>query len=222
LTSDDKKQYLAALARLHRSNETKEQTDNFESKILFEKLLVEKHTVELVKDVNVNRDRILEYYTQNKREFLRPETVRASQILLATEARAIGIREQIKNATEEEFRKMAQAESTGIEAAKGGEMGRFELGQLPLDMEQVIFALQVGEISRVFESSYGYHIFRLDEKFGPELISEESAAPEIEAKVLDQQIKKFMSEYLDMLKSQAEWNFYPENLPFPYQRNNHE
>lgn len=222
LTSDEKKQYLAALSRLHRGNETNGPADNFESKILFEKLLVEKHTVELVKDISVNRGSLTEDYAQNKREFLRPETVLASQILLATETKAIEIRERIKNASEEEFRKSARAESSGTEASQGGEMGRFELGQLPLDMEQVIFALQVGEISRVFESSYGYHIFRLDDKFGPELISEENASSEIEAKILDKRIKEYMFNYLEKYKSQVEWNFYPENLPFPYQRKNHE
>lgn len=222
LTSNDKKQYLAALARMHRSDEAKDQADNFDSRILFEKLLVEKHTVELVKDVQVSSDQILEYYNQNKREFLRPETVRASQILLDTEAKAIAIREQVRNADEAEFQKTALADSIGVEAEKGGAMGRFELGQLPLEMEQVIFSLQVGEISRVFESSYGYHIFRLDEKFEPKLISEKDAAPEIEAKLLDRLVKEYIVEYLDVLKSQVEWNFYAENLPFPYQRNNHE
>ncbi len=193
--------------------------DENETSSLFDRLLVEKLTVELVKDIVVTEDEVSAYYDQKKRDFLRPELVRVSQILLDREDKAIEVFESLKNADEAEFRRKASKESQGMEAARGGEMGAFELGQLPFEMEQVIFALKPGEISQVFESSYGFHIFRLDSKTEPELIPEEEAAVEIEVKILDQKIKEYMLTYLTSLKNRLDWTSHPQNLTFPYQRN---
>jgi parvulin-like peptidyl-prolyl isomerase len=196
--------------------------DDIESDVLFERLLIEKATLSLLADVEVTPEETKDYYELNKKDFLRAEMVKVSQILLETENKAIEVLDKVKDSTTDIFRKTAQEESKGIEASKGGEMGVFELGQLPLAMEKVIFSLQAGETSQVVESSYGYHIFRLDEKFGPELISEEKAALEIEVKILDQKIKESIDQYVENLKSKFEWHFYQENLSFPYQRINHE
>ena len=89
-------------------------------------------------------------------------------------------------------------------------------------MEKVIFTLKEGEISQVFESSYGYHIFRLDKRFAPELMPEEEAVPIIEGKILNQKINEFMSAYLEGLISSMDWTAYYKNLPFVYQRNEHD
>jgi parvulin-like peptidyl-prolyl isomerase len=89
-------------------------------------------------------------------------------------------------------------------------------------MEKVIFSLQEGEVSQVVESSYGYHIFRLDKKLESKLIPEEQASSEIELKILDQKIKKFLSGYIARLKDRLIWKVHAENLLFPYQRNDHE
>lgn len=99
-------------------------------------------------------------------------------------------------------------------------MGTFEMGQLPYEMERVVFALKEGDMSQVVESSYGYHIFRLDKRHEPELISLEEAASSIKVKIVDQKIKQFMLQHLEELKERTVWSFYPQNLSFPYQRNN--
>jgi len=84
----------------------------------------------------------------------------------------------------------------------------------------VIFSLKEGELSPVVESSYGYHIFRMDKRYELELISEEKASPAIKVKILDLKIKLRTSSHLEYLKNNMEWSFYPLNLSFPYQRNN--
>jgi parvulin-like peptidyl-prolyl isomerase len=101
-------------------------------------------------------------------------------------------------------------------------MGVFEMGQLPFEMEKVIFALVTEEISQVVESAYGYHIFRLDAKYEPELVSEEQAISEIRLKIMNQKIKQALLEHLNGLKGQIAWSSYPSNLSFEYQRKSHE
>ncbi len=218
LTTEEKKQYLEKLANEFKSENSKISIDELDRKILFDRLLLQKYTYELLKSIEVQDQESRDYYKLNKKEFLRPERVKVSQILLDSEDKAIEVYERVRNSSEESFREIAQKQSIGLEAAKGGEMGVFEMGQLPFEMEKVIFSLKDGEISPVVESSYGYHIFRLDKKYGAELVSEEDAMPQIKTKLLNQKIKERLSEHIEELKNNLEWTFYPQNLSFPYQK----
>ncbi len=218
LTLEEKKEYLAKQANQPTAEENEKSMDEEEINLLFDQLLVEKYTYALVKEIEVEEEEIQEYYLENKREFLLPERVKVSQILLPSEDKAVETLERVKNARPEDFRRMARMDSIGVEASKGGEMGVFEMGQLPQEMENVIFSLQEGEVSPVLESSYGFHIFRLDARLGPELIPEEKAKASIETKILSQKIKDQISREIQELKDSLEWNFYPQNLYFSYQR----
>jgi parvulin-like peptidyl-prolyl isomerase len=222
LTQEEKKEYLAKYVNEPAEEENRKALDEGEIEMLFDQLLVEKYTHALIREVNVEEDDIQRYYLENKREFLLPERVKVSQILLPSEDKAVEILELVKNAGPEDFMKIARTESIGVEAAKGGEMGVFEIGQLPQEMENIIFSLREGEVSPVLESSYGFHIFRLDARLEPELIPLEKAKASIETKILGQKIKSQISRKIQELKDSLEWNFYPQNLYFSYQRNQDE
>ncbi|MGD8536042.1 MAG: peptidyl-prolyl cis-trans isomerase [Candidatus Aminicenantes bacterium] len=218
LTKGEKDEYLEKLSTEYKAEESQISVEEMDTDILFERLLIEKYTYELIRTTEVTDEEIKEYYDYYKRDFLRPERVKVSQILLETENEALLIMERVRNTSEEEFRRIAQEESVGLEALKGGEMGVFEMGQLPFEMEKVIFALKEGELSQIVESSYGYHIFRVDKRYAPVLISEEEASPTIRGKILDQKVKNRISQHIEELKKNLDWSFYPLNLPFPYQR----
>ena len=218
LSWQEKKAYLAKLRSEAWSGVQKGPIDEAKYRNLFDRLLIEKYTYDLIRDIDVEMDEIQQYYEQHKREFLRPERVEVSQILLRTEDKAVEILKRLKSASEEEFREIAKKESQGVEADKGGKMGIFEMGELPFEMEKVIFSLREGELSQVVESSYGYHIFRLDKRYEPELVSLEEASPSIRVKILDQKIKTYISHHIRELKDRMVWSFYPQNLTFPYQK----
>lgn len=222
LTVEEQKEYLAKLTRESWFEGRQGRSDDMDYETLLEKLVIEKYLSQQLDRIDVTDEEVKDYYEDHKREFLRPERVRVSQILLKAEDKAVEILEQVKNADENLFREIARRESTGVEGPKGGSMGLFEMGQLPSEMEKVIFSLKVGQVSPVVESSYGYHIFRLDEKLEPELVPEDSAFSEIKFKILNQRIKHFLSEHMDLLKSRLDWSSYPNNLSFIYQRIEHE
>ena len=187
-----------------------------------DQLLIEQWTKVLAADISLSPEEIRAYYNQHKREFLKPTRVRVSQILLAAEDKAVQAFDMVSGATESRFREVARQMSSGVEADKGGDMGVFELGQLPGDMEAVIFTLEEGEISPVVESSYGYHIFRLDKKFAPELVPEDEAAAEIESALLSQKFQSRLSALITELKSRLEWTVDTGKLAFVYQRIDYE
>lgn len=218
LTSEEKREYLEKFSKEVGPVE-EAALDELDTGILFDRLLIEKYKYELIKDIEVREEEVKEYYNQNKRDFLRPERVQVSQILLETEDKAIETYESVKDASREDFQKIAKEESVGLEAYKGGEMGVFEMGELPYEMEKVIFSLKEGEISPVVESAYGYHIFRLDKRFELELISEEEAESIIRRKVLNHKSQEQLSNHQEELMKSMSWIFYPLNLSFPYQRN---
>ncbi len=224
LSDEEKKGYLARLSNEFKLSENMIKKE-VEVNTLFEKLLIEKITLGLVKDIDVTPEEIQEYYQLNKKDYLQNEKRRVSQILLRTEDKAIEIYKRVKEFTEEEFRKIAREESKGVEASRGGMMGVFELGQLPEEMDKVVFSLKQGQVSQVIESEYGYHIFRIDEIIKSSPLPDkpdQDVSSRIEMKILNQKISDRMNKYLEKLKSDLDWEFYPERLNFTYQRNEYE
>jgi hypothetical protein len=218
LTLEEKKEYLARHSNDSMIEAEERPMDADGEELLYEQLLVEKYTYSLIKDIDVGQEEIQNYYLKHKREFLLPERVKVSQILLSSEEKAVEVLEKVADGNAENFKRLAKDQSIGVEAAKGGEMGVFAMGQLPEEMETVIFALKEGEVSPVLESSYGFHIFRLDSRYEPELIPPDKAASSIELKILGQKVKNHIAVRLEDLKNSLDWEFYPQNLYFPYQR----
>ena len=187
--------------------------------LLGERLVVEKYLGQLVRDLKVGDAEIAAFYAQHKRDYLQPEKLQVSQILLASQSAATEVRERLNTVTEDEFRLIARARSAGPEAARGGVMGVFSAGQLPPELEKFIFPMKEGEISRVVESSYGYHIFRLDKWFEARLLPLADAAASIKTKLSDAKAKEAVASHIDTLKAGIDWKALTQNLPFAYQRN---
>ncbi len=185
---------------------------------LIDRLKIEKYSREITRAVTAGDEEIRTYYDSNPGEFSLGERAQVSQILLPTEARAVEVWERARFADEAGFRTLAQTESIGPEASDGGVMGVYRKGQLPAELEGAIFAMREGEVSPIVESSYGFHIFRLDKKFEPEEIPFEDAAASIRQKILDLKAEAMMTRRLGELKESLDWKSFPENLSFPYQR----
>jgi hypothetical protein len=218
LTWDEKKSYLAKRAGETGSDQPAPEPDAAGPDSMFDGLLVDKYAYQVIKDIRADDAEVQSYYDQHKKDFLLSERVQVSQVLLPSEQRAVAALRRVENAPEEEFRRVAREESSGPEAFKGGVMGVYKRGDLPYDMEKVIFALDEGKFSQVVESSYGYHVFRLDKKFPPQLQALADAAPAIRIKVLEQKIKDTLAAHLQGLKETLSWKTFPENLFFAYQR----
>jgi parvulin-like peptidyl-prolyl isomerase len=81
---------------------------------------------------------------------------------------AIQILKRLKKG--EAFEKMAAEKSLGPEKVQGGDLGYFSPGERPTEFNHV-FDMEVGAISEVIKSPYGYHIFKLEEKIEPRQVS---------------------------------------------------
>lgn len=185
---------------------------------LHDKMIVEKYLSEVVKDIKVDESGVQRYYDLNKSEFFLPQRIEVSQILLPTEAKAVEVWDKAKLASADGFRGLAISESIGPEASEGGVMGIFQKGQLPQEWETVIFSLHEEEVSPVIESSYGFHVFRVDKIYEPEWTPLEKASAAIRLNLMDVKVKAAVSRRLEELRESLDWEEFPENLSFPYQR----
>ena len=59
-----------------------------------------------------------------------------------------------------EFAELARKHSDGPSGPKGGELGRFERGQMVPEFDQAVFDLETGAFSEVVETKFGYHIIK--------------------------------------------------------------
>jgi len=90
------------------------------------------------------------------------EQVHARHILVDTEDAAKAALERIQKG--EDFAKVAQEVSTDTQTKdKGGDLGWFPRGQMVQAFDDVAFALKPGQVSGVVQTTYGYHIIKVEE-----------------------------------------------------------
>jgi hypothetical protein len=89
------------------------------------------------------------------------EEVKVSHILVATQAEAQAIIDQLESGGD--FAELASAHSTDPgTAAAGGDLGYFTRGQMVLPFEEAAFAIAVGEFSRTpVETQFGWHVIKV-------------------------------------------------------------
>lgn len=101
------------------------------------------------------------FYENNRSYFQLPQIVRARQVVLSDGEEAIQVLKRLKKG--ESFDKLAREKSIAPERDKGGDLGYFSRGERPSEFDYV-FEMEVGKISDVIKTPYGYHIFKLEEK----------------------------------------------------------
>lgn len=125
------------------------------------------------KQVVVSEDAVQTYYQENSAAYNTAEQRRARHILFKV---AGDERPEVKSAKKAEAEKvLAQMQSKGDFAqlaaqysedaskSKGGDLGFFSRGKMAQPFEDVVFALKKGEVSELVETSFGYHIIKLEE-----------------------------------------------------------
>ncbi len=151
--------YEEALKRgLSRDAEIKELLNEAKKKILVAKLI----EIETRKKASVSDGEIKAYYEAHKDEFVTPLRLRASHILVDAEAKAKEILQKLSEGAD--FAQLAAQYSKDPSKDKGGDIGYFSKGQLIPEFENVCFNLEVGKISDIVKTQFGYHIIKLTER----------------------------------------------------------
>jgi peptidyl-prolyl cis-trans isomerase C len=100
-------------------------------------------------------------------------TVRASHILLMYKGSARSTATRSKAEAEQQIKQLEAQISGGADfaalarqhsdcpsKAKGGDLGSFGKGQMVPEFESAAFSMQVGQVSGVVETAFGYHLIQ--------------------------------------------------------------
>jgi parvulin-like peptidyl-prolyl isomerase len=148
----------------------------------------------------IDEKEALQYYETHQSSFQLHQKVRARQIVVADGEEAIQILKRLRKG--ESFEKVAMEKSLGPEKVNGGDLGYFSRGERPTEFDHV-FDMEVGTISEVVKSPYGYHIFKLEEKIEAKQIPFEEAKPGILQKLRQKKGEEEYQRWLKGLKGKA-------------------
>jgi len=145
---------------------------------LCEQSVIEQYLDERVlNSVTVSPSEVASYYRTHEKEFKKPLRITLRQIVVATAQEAQTLRKEVKTSN---FSELAQKHSMTPEAKKGGLLGPFSKEQLPT-LFDIVFSMNVGEISGVIKSEFGYHIIMPIERHPAQTLSLAEASPQIQA-----------------------------------------
>lgn len=152
----------------------------------------------LLKDVTVSDEDVKKFYDENQAKFQGDEQREASHILLsfgvsasdenkqAAKDKALEIQAKL-NDHPNRFEELAAKNSQDPgSATKGGSLGSFARGAMVKPFEDAVFDMNIGDISDIVESEFGYHIIRLDGISGTSSAFEDMK-PQIKAELIFQE-----------------------------------
>jgi len=134
------------------------------------RMKAERLTAKLTAEIKKPSDKdVRKYYEKNIERFTIPESVRAAHIVKHPkgELKPEEMRKELEGVLEElkagaDFGELAGKYSDCPE--KGGDLGLFARGQMVEAFESIVFNLDVGQVSDVFETEFGFHIAKVQEK----------------------------------------------------------
>lgn len=135
------------------------QTEEFQK--LYREFVFQHSIGQMFKTINVTDEECEAYYNENKEQF-KEEMIRAAHILVEEEEQANELLAAIEGGAD--FHELASANSKCPSGSRGGDLGDFGRGQMVPEFEQAAFALNIGEISEVVKTQFGYHLIKLLDK----------------------------------------------------------
>lgn len=167
----------------------------FKENMLLKKLIDQEVKAKIV----VEEPEIKSYYEDHSKDYMLPERIQALQIVVNNELEAEAIYNKLQDGAD--FFKLAKSESVSPEGVHGGDLGFFSQGQMPKEFDDAVFSLKVGEFSKVVQSPYGYHIFKVIKKKEAGTMNFNDAREEIKEKLAKEKEKKAFSNWVNKLKN---------------------
>jgi len=182
---------------------------------VLETVLVEEFVATQIEpQVSVTAENVEAFYNANPEMFLRPDMVRARHILIrlmrtsttedkkSARTRAQAAHQRVVDG--EDFALVAGEVSEGREASQGGDMGFFAQDAMMPELTNVAFALEIGQVSDIIETQFGFHILKLVERRPASKMSFSEAKGPVEQLLKDNQAADKLSVLSSELKVGAD------------------
>jgi peptidyl-prolyl cis-trans isomerase SurA len=163
--------------------------------------------------VKLSDEDVKNYYQRHPGEFAGEEELHVRHILLplpedapageVSRVQADGEKVMQRLAGGEPFAAVAKAVSKGPGASDGGDLGWLRRGTMQRSLEEIVFALKDGEVSKLVRAGPGVHLFKVEERRQGGGKSFDQAKDEIRDKLSMEQTQAYREQYLGELKRDA-------------------
>lgn len=165
-----------------------------------EKLLKSYAMTEYMKNVTVSDDELKAYYDEHPDQFIAPDSIKASHILMPSEEHAKEVIKEINDGGKT-FEEAAFAYSVCPSKSQGGDLNYFSRGKMVPAFEEAAFALNVGEMStEPVKTEFGYHIIKVTDEKKNETIPFEAVKNSLGNYLLGQKQNRAFLKHADELK----------------------
>jgi peptidyl-prolyl cis-trans isomerase SurA len=153
------------------------------------------------------------YYEAHKQEFMQPEQIKLSEILVPTaadandaavaqaQAKAEGIETRLKAG--ESFEDLAKANSGGPTAAQGGDLGMYKRGALAKVLEDQTFNLKAGEWTAPIRTRQGFVILKVTDHVAAGVAPLKDVEQQVQEAMYTEAMQPALRAYLTKLREDA-------------------
>ncbi len=167
---------------------------------------------EVGRHIHVDDKDIQAYYDAHQKDFIREEKVYLSEILISTQNKdeaAVAAAEKKANQLYEDaskgarFPDMARDNSDAATAKDGGALGGYKKGELTKQIEDAVWNLPKGSVTKPMKLANGFEIFKVDEHTKQGLAPLADVKSDIENQLYGPKMQPKVREYLTQLRTQA-------------------
>nr|WP_257788005.1 peptidylprolyl isomerase [Anaerohalosphaera lusitana] len=162
-------------------------------------------------DLGVSEEKAKEVYMNQ------PVQVQASHILIDTREKDEAAKAEAKKEIEAiladvkdggDFAEIAKEKSDCPSGQRGGDLGFFTKEKMVPAFSNAAFAMEVGEVSDVVETQFGYHIIKVTDRKAPDASKFDEEKEQIMAQEEQKNKSQFAQTYIQNLAENAEieWN----------------
>jgi peptidyl-prolyl cis-trans isomerase SurA len=162
--------------------------------------------------MDIGSDEVKKYYDAHKQDFVRPEEVDLTEIMLSTEGKSPEEIASVRTRAEdlhnrlvkgEDFNALAKRYSEGSTAQDNGALGEFQRGQLAKQFEDAVFPLEKGQFTDVIQTKTGFEILKVLDHYQAGLQPLDKVEGEITNILYRQKMQPAMRTYLAQLREES-------------------
>ncbi len=170
-------------------------------------------TKDVADKITITDDEVKKFYKSHPEFFKQPEQVKASHILIKSDAKddqakkdaakkkIEDIQKKVKNGGD--FAELAKKYSEGPSSKQGGDLGYFGRGQMVKPFEDAAFALKPGQVSDIVQTRFGYHLIKVTDKKAAGTVPFKDVKEKIRGYLKQQKINTALETYIKKLKEGA-------------------
>jgi peptidyl-prolyl cis-trans isomerase SurA len=168
---------------------------------------------EVGRHISFTPGEVQRYYDQHKQEYVQPESVKLSEILVgtaadATDAQVAAAKTKADDAVAKlrggaDFTQVAKTVSEGQTAAQGGDLGTYKRGQLNKIFEDATFGQPTGTVTDPIRTRQGFVIFKVVQRNSGGVQEYKDVEPQVEQDYYASKMEPAIRDYLTKMREDA-------------------